>query len=260
MSTILFHDIVFGPIKSRRLGDSLGVNLAPRYGKICNFDCIYCECGFNEDGRKDSLIPTKQDVVKAIEDKLKSYSMDKSGNKIDSITFSGNGEPTMHPCFPEIIAETISLRNLYAPGTKVSVLTNGSRIGRPEIANALLSIDNAIIKIDSAIDESVRLINQPQFDYSVEKIVANLSRFEGKFVLQTMFLRGEFKGAVVDNTLPAELEAWYSIVKQTRPREVMIYTIDRETPAKGMQKVGVAEMEDISRPLREAGFKVIISG
>jgi len=256
MATILFEDIVFGPIKSRRLGISLGVNLAPRHGKVCNFDCIYCECGFNKDGKKDNRVPQREDVAAALEDKLKSY----IGDKIDTITFSGNGEPTIHPHFPEIIDDTIRLRDIYAPQAKISVLTNGSRIGHNGVRDALLKIENAIIKIDSAIDKTARLIDRPLYPYSVFEVMKELTPFKGRFVLQTMFLRGEFEGDIIDNTTQQELDAWNNIVAKIEPREIMIYTIDRETPAENLQKVSVEEMERIAAPLKKRGIKVSISG
>ena len=256
MATILFEDIVFGPIKSRRLGVSLGINLAPRYGKVCNFDCIYCECGFNKDGKKDNRIPQREDVAAALEDRLKSY----TGEKIDTITFSGNGEPTVHSEFSKIIDDTIYLRDRYAPNAKISVLTNGSRIGDENIREALLKIENAIIKIDSAIDRTALLIDRPLFPYSISIVIEKLAPFRGKFVLQTMFLRGEFEGDIIDNTTEPELNAWYAVVNKIEPREIMIYTIDRETPAQNLQKVSVEQMEQIAAPLRERGIKVSISG
>ncbi|MDP3437871.1 MAG: radical SAM protein [Bacteroidales bacterium] len=258
MSTILFNEIVFGPVKSRRLGVSLGVNLLPKFGKWCNFDCIYCECGFNKDGKEDKKLPTIDEVWEALEDKLKNH--DQTIGRIDNITFSGNGEPTLHPYFFEIIAITNVLRDKYAKEAKVSVLTNGSRIGIKDIADALLKVDNAIIKIDSAIESSVRLIDRPQFDYSINKITTNLSPFKGKFVLQTMFLRGRFQGEYFDNTTDKEVNAWYEVIKNTEPREIMMYTIDRETPAQGLEKVTIEQMNRIAAPLIEAGFKITISG
>ncbi|MDD3299874.1 MAG: radical SAM protein, partial [Bacteroidales bacterium] len=248
MSTILFNEIVFGPIKSRRLGISLGVNLLPLHGKWCNFDCVYCECGFNKDGVQDRVLPTKQQVMQALESKLANH--DSTIGKIDTVTFSGNGEPTLHPDFHEIIFKTLELRDLYAKEAKVSVLTNGSRIGDPKVAEALLKVDNAIIKIDSAFEESVKLIDRPLFNYSTDKIVKELELFRGKFVLQTMFLRGNTPDGVIDNTVKEEVEAWYNLVLKTGPREVMIYTIDRETPVKELQKVLVRELELIALPLR----------
>lgn len=258
MSTILFNEIVFGPVKSRRLGVSLGVNLLPRFGKWCNFDCIYCECGFNKDGKVDKKLPTIDEVRDALVDKLKNH--DQKIGRIDNITFSGNGEPTLHPCFSEIIAITIALRDKYAKEAKVSVLTNGSRTGIKEVADALLKVDNAIIKIDSAIESSVRIIDQPQFDYSIEKITDNLLPFKGRFVLQTMFLKGSFRGECIDNTTDKEVNAWYEVVKKTEPREIMMYTIDRETPSQGLEKVTIEQMNRVAAPLIEAGFKITISG
>ncbi|MDD2419259.1 MAG: radical SAM protein [Bacteroidales bacterium] len=258
MSTILFNEIVFGPIKSRRLGISLGVNLLPLHGKWCNFDCVYCECGFNKDGVQDRVLPTKQQVMQALESKLANHVS--TIGKIDTVTFSGNGEPTLHPDFHEIIFKTLELRDLYAKEAKVSVLTNGSRIGDPKVAEALLKVDNAIIKIDSAFEESVKLIDRPLFNYSTDKIVKELELFRGKFVLQTMFLRGNTPDGVIDNTVKEEVEAWYNLVLKTGPREVMIYTIDRETPVTDLQKVLVGELELIALPLRARGYKVTVSG
>ncbi|MFA6769667.1 MAG: radical SAM protein [Bacteroidales bacterium] len=258
MSTILFNEIVFGPIKSRRLGVSLGVNLLPLHGKLCNFDCVYCECGFNKDGKEDKKLPTVQEVRDALILKLRDH--DLTIGKIDTITFSGNGEPTLHPSFPEIIEIALELRDKYAIEAKVSVLTNGSGIGKPLIAQALLKIDNAIIKIDSAFHKTVTLIDRPLYNYSLEKLIGDLEIFKGKFVLQTMFLRGEIDGEVIDNTTPQEISAWYGVVERVKPREIMIYTIDRETPLAGLQKVSVKKMEEIAGPLRAKGYKISISG
>lgn len=258
MATILFDQIVFGPLKSRRLGISLGVNLLPLRGKWCNFDCVYCECGFNKDGKEDKKLPTVQEVKDALIEKLRDH--DHTIGAIDTITFSGNGEPTMHPNFHEIIGITIELRDKYAKEAKVSVLTNGSGIGKPLIAQALLRVDNAIIKIDSAFEKTVNLIDRPLYNYSLEKLIESLKIFDGKFVLQTMFLRGESDGEVIDNTTPEEIEAWYRIVDRISPREIMIYTIDRETPLAGLQKVSVEQMNEIALPLRAKGYKVLVSG
>lgn len=258
MATILFNEIVFGPIKSRRLGVSLGVNLLPLHGKWCNFDCVYCECGFNKDGKEDKKLPTVEQVRDALIAKLRDH--DHTIGKIDTITFSGNGEPTMHPNFPEIIDIALELRDKYAKEAKVSVLTNGSGIGKPIVAQALLKIDNAIIKIDSAFYKTVNLIDRPLYDYSLEKLIEHLELFKGKFVLQTMFLRGEVHGQVIDNTTLEEIEAWYRVVERTEPREIMVYTIDRETPMVGLQKVSIEQMQEIAAPLVAKGYKVSVSG
>jgi len=199
-----------------------------------------------------------EEIREALTEKLKNH--DQTVGRIDTITFSGNGEPTMHPYFAQIITIALELRDKHAQQAKVSVLTNGSRIGIKEVADALLKVDNAIIKIDSAFNKSVQLIDRPQFDYSIEKITANLSQFKGRFVLQTMFLKGFFEGEYIDNTTKEEVEAWYEVVKKTEPREIMMYTIDRETPAQGLEKVTVEQMSKIAAPLIEAGFCITISG
>lgn len=258
MSTILFHDIVFGPIKSRRLGASLGMNLLPRYGKICNFDCVYCECGWNKDGRNDSELPSKELVAEALEDKL--IKLRDSGEKIDTITFSGNGEPTLHPDFPWIIDKTISLRDTYYPETKISVLTNATNIGKKEIFEALSKIDNPILKIDSCYEGMIKLINKPQGAYSLEEIIESIRKFNGNFILQTMFLKGTIDGQKVDMTSPEMVEGWRNLVRELKPREIMAYTLDRETPLKSLEKISLQELNDIVAPLIEEGYKVIISG
>ncbi|EKD31864.1 MAG: hypothetical protein ACD_77C00231G0006 [uncultured bacterium] len=258
MSTILFNEIIFGPLHSRRLGTSLGVNLLPRFGKWCSFDCLYCECGFNKDGNKDNKLPTLKEVKVALETTLKDYT--KNTGKIDTITFSGNGEPTMHPDFAQIIDFTLEMRAKYCPGAKVSVLSNASQIHKPAVTAALLKTDNPILKIDSAIEETIRTIDRPQYIFSLKTLKENLEPFRNKFVLQTMFLRGEFEGKAIDNTTELEVTGWRKLVTDIEPREIMVYTVDRETPAANLQKVSVEEMERITAPLKELGFKISISG
>ncbi len=256
--TILFGDIIFGPVKSRRLGVSLGINLLPLKGKLCNFDCLYCECGFNVDGRGDSVIPRADEVYRELESKLKED--EELAKTVQNITFSGNGEPTLHPNFKEIVDGVIELRDRYAKNAKISVLTNGSRIGESEIAEALLAVDNAIIKIDSPYEESIILIDRPQYQYSLEEMEKNLIPFRDRFVLQTMFLKGSYEGKIIDNSTPGEIEEWYKLIERVKPREIMIYTIDRETPHKELYKVTVERMEEIAAPLRAKGYKVDVSG
>ncbi len=258
MSTSLFNSIIFGPVHSRRLGLSLGVNLLPAFGKWCSFDCIYCECGWNKDGREDKKLPTIEEVKEALEYSLKNIV--EKGEKLNTITFSGNGEPTMHPHFADIIDFTLQLRDKFMPDTKVSVLTNGSRIGDINVRDALLKIDNAIIKLDSAFDSTALLIDRPQFQYSIENLIKNLEPFANKFVLQTMFLKGEFEGKYFDNSTPEEIEQWYKTVELIKPREIMIYTIDRDTPAKDLIKITLTELNKIALPLVEKGYKVIVAG
>ena len=249
-----FDQIVFGPIFSRRLGSSLGVNLLPSIGKLCNFDCVYCECGWNKDGKGDGKFPALSDVERALEEKMSRAAED--GTRIDSITFSGNGEPTMHPDFPEVIDMTLRLRDRYFPDAKVSVLSNATLIGRRAVAEALMKVDNPILKIDASSDELVAKINKPVGSYRLSEIVENLTKFDGNFVLQTMFLRSpEF-----DTVTPDALGAWMDIVRRLRPREVMVYTIDRETPDKSLGKYTVEEMTEMVRPLMDEGYSIQIRG
>ena len=248
------EEIVFGPIHSRRLGSSLGINLLPEKGKLCNFDCVYCECGWNKDGREDKVVPDAEKLRQALQAKLEDCAA--KGIPIDSITFSGDGEPTLNPDFPEIIDITIALRDKYFPSAKVSVLSNATRVGRPEVFQALRKVDNPILKLDAPTDQLVQRINQPQGDYNVRDVVEALRKFEGDFVLQTMFLRSpDF-----DSSSPEVLNGWMEIVRELRPREVMVYTLDREAPAEGLEKFTVEEMESLIRPLREEGFKVQVRG
>lgn len=246
------EETVFGPIFSRRLGSSLGINLLPVKGKLCNFDCIYCECGWNRDGTSDKVLPTREEVRSALEAKLSECL--KAGTPIDSITFSGDGEPTLNPCFPGIIDDTIALRDSFFPKAKVSVLTNATMAGREEVFQALRKVDNPILKLDAPTDEAVRLINRPCFHYHVEDVLRSMERFEGDFVLQTMFLRS----SCFDSADYAG--AWMDIVRRLRPREVMVYTIDRETPMKGLGKYTAVEMEALVRPLIDEGFVIQIKG
>ena len=243
---------VFGPIFSRRLGSSLGINLLPEEGKLCNFDCIYCECGWNADGRGDRRIPKAADVRKALTEKLEACKA--AGTPIDSITFSGDGEPTLNPDFPEIIDLTLALRDLYYPLAKVSVLSNATQTWRPAVFEALRKVDNPILKLDAPTDEAAALINRPIGEYHVEDIVRDLERFDGNFVLQTMFLKGDgfASGDWVDG--------WMDIVRRLKPREVMVYTIDRETPMKGLKKYTVEEMRALVQPLIDEGFELQIKG
>ena len=248
------EETVFGPIHSRRLGSSLGINLLPRHGKICNFDCIYCECGWNADGRGDSVLPTAADVRSALEDKLAECLLE--GTPIDSITFSGDGEPTLNPEFPRIIDDTLKLRDAYYPGAKVSVLSNATRVHIPEIAAALKRVDNPILKIDAPTDALVARINNPAPGYSLARVIEALRGFKGDFVLQTMFLRSpDF-----DSSSPEVLDGWMAIVRELRPRRIMVYTIDRPTPAAGLEKFSVAEMRALVQPLLDEGFQIDIRG
>ncbi|MBQ5785676.1 MAG: radical SAM protein, partial [Alistipes sp.] len=252
-----YDNIIFGPVRSRRLGLSLGVNLLPVDSKLCNFDCIYCECGWNEDHPGRRRFNSREDVREMLAKTLRR--MVDEGEVPDVITFAGNGEPTMHPDFEDIIADTIALRDQICPQAKVSVLSNATQIHREDVRRALLRVDNNILKLDSAFDATVQLINKPQGSYSVERTVELMKLFEGEMILQTMFLRGEYLGQRVDNTTEKEVEAWLDIVEQIRPRQVMIYSLDRDTPCQTLEKVEKEELQKIAARLQERGFNCSVA-
>lgn len=249
-----FDDIVFGPIFSRRLGSSLGVNILPSKGKLCNFDCVYCECGWNKDGVGDRVFPRLAQVEAALGSKMSKAAAE--GVPVDSITFSGNGEPTMNPDFPQIIDVTLRLRDRYFPDAKVSVLSNATLVGRKAVAVALMKVDNPILKIDGSSDGLISQINKPVGHYSIDEVIGNLRAFDGDFILQTMFL----KSPDFDTATPEALTKWMDIVRELRPREIMVYTIDRETPDKSLEKYTVEEMTAFVQPLIDEGFKIQIRG
>ena len=254
---MLFGQIVYGPIHSRRLGTSLGMELMPLEHKLCTFNCVYCECGWNEPVSHPKL-PTREELKAALEAKLSS--LDFPLSTLDVITFSGNGEPTLHPDFLGIIEDTCALRDQYCPNAKVSVLSNSTQLGRPDVVQALRLCDNRILKLDAGTDTMMRRIDLPvNTSLTVETIIAWLQQFDGDFTLQTCFLRGEHKGEIIDNTTPEELEAWYRAVDRLQPKQIMIYVIDRKTPEEKLTKIPREEMERIAAPLIAKGYNVSIS-
>ena len=256
---MLFDSIVYGPIRSRRLGVSLGVNLMPTTAKLCSFDCVYCECGWNQPVSHPTL-PTREQIHEALYSSLSPLASSPDSLIPDVITFSGNGEPTMHPDFLGIIQDTCALRDQFCPNAKVSVLSNSTQLSRPEVVEALKLCDNRILKLDSAIDATMRLIDKPVNPLlTVQQIIRYLEQFHGDFTLQTCFLRGEYHGQIIDNTTPEELHAWYQVIEHLQPKQVMIYVIDRETPLKTLQKIPAQQMYSIARPLQDKGMDVIIS-
>lgn len=258
MQTVLFHSTIFGPIHSRRLGTSLGVNLTPDDGKICSFDCLYCEAGFNAQGTGTTGFPLRHIVKERLEAKLRQ--MKDAGESLDVITFSGNGEPTLHPEFEGIIDDTLELRNRYFPDVKVSVLSNSTRIWDASVFRALEKVDNNILKLDSAVTSTMRLIDRPNNpNLTSEELTEQISRFGKNCIVQTMILRGEWNGIRIDNTTSAEQQALLEALLKINPREVMIYSIDRATPCRTLEKVNVDELERIAENLRAHGLKVKVN-
>ncbi len=252
MSTIIYPSPIFGPVHSRRLGISLGINLLPADGKVCSFDCIYCECGFNEAHRPQLPLPTRQEVAQALQQKL--LQMQASGQLPDVLTFAGNGEPTCHPHFAEIIDDTIRLRDKYCPRARVSVLSNATLIHRPAVHAALMRVDNNILKLDTVSADYIRLVDHPQGTYDVQQVVEHMKAFHGHLIIQTMFMQGDCGGESVDNTSDDYVLPWLQAVKAIRPQQVMVYTIDRETPTPGLRKATHEQLDRIAALVEAEGI------
>ena len=258
MSTVIYPSPIFGPIKSRRLGVSLGINLLPSDGKVCTFDCLYCECGFNAERRPKQKLPTRSEVATALEKKLQQ--MQAEGMAPDVLTFAGNGEPTAHPDFAGVIDDTIALRDRYFPHAKVSVLTNATRIDRGEVFEALKRVDNNIVKLDTVDADYIARVDRPVGRYDLSRLMECMRAFDGRCVIQTMFMKGvDAEGVSVDNTTAEYVEPWLDAVERIAPREVMIYTIDRETPAHGLLKATPDELDGIVARLQARGIKASAS-
>lgn len=257
MSTVIYPSPIFGPVHSRRLGVSLGINLMPGDGKICTFDCIYCECGFNADRRPTLLRPTRSEVRDALSRRLEQ--MRREGPAPDVLTFAGNGEPTAHPEFAAIVDDVIALRDQFFPSARISVLSNATRAHLPEVKRALLRVDNNILKLDTVDPDYIRRVNRPAGAYDVRRIVETLCGYDGQLIVQTMFMRGSDQAGSVDNTSDSYVMPWLDAVRAIRPRAVMIYTIDRETPDHNLLKATHEDLDRIAALVRSAGIDCTVS-
>jgi wyosine [tRNA(Phe)-imidazoG37] synthetase (radical SAM superfamily) len=258
MATFLFDKIIFGPVKSRRLGISLGINLLPTDTKICNYDCIYCECGWTDKVKsKKAVLPSRKMVKEALTGKL--MEMKANGESPDVITFAGNGEPTMHPEFESIINDTIMLRNELCPGAGIAVLSNSTLIHKPSVSKALEKVDQNILKLDTVNENTFRLINKAARGIELKKIIEDLQAFKGKLIIQTLFLKGESGGEKFDNSSEEELNGLIVAYKQIQPGKIMIYTFERDTAANGLYKIPLSDLQKISKRLVREGFLVEVS-
>jgi len=254
MTGFLFDQLIFGPVYSRRLGISLGINLLPVNNKYCNFNCVYCECGWTDKDNGIKVILPKRDNFKVqLEDKLKE--LQGTVNEPDAITFAGNGEPTIHPNFAGIIDDTIEARNKYAPEAAISILSNASMLHKQVVQEALKKVDKNIQKLDSAVESTFQIINQASSGLTLNKIIDCLVSFDGKLIIQTLFLRGEYNGKIIDNTTDEEIDAWLKVLIKVNPEYVMLYPIDTGTPAKGLEKISEEELNSIAKRVNELGIE-----
>jgi wyosine [tRNA(Phe)-imidazoG37] synthetase (radical SAM superfamily) len=260
MATFLFDKIIFGPVKSRRLGVSLGINLLPQDSKLCSFDCIYCECGRNPDSRKvKAVLPKREKVRTELEIKLKQMLAD--GELPDVITFAGNGEPTMHPDFAGIIDDTIALRNAITPQARIAVLSNSTMLFKQQVVGALKKVDDNILKLDSAIPKTIQIMDCPVGRFNIDELVDQLCAFDGKLIIQTLFLSGTYKGEAFDNTSDAEVNAWIDLLKKIKPERVMIYTIARDTPVNTLNRIPLETLNRIAQKVKtQTGIDTEVSG
>jgi len=252
MSTFLFSEIIFGPVTSRRLGVSLGVNLLPTDYKFCTFNCVYCECGWTLKAQKKITLPSQQQVKEELEKVLKEYK--RNGKQIDSITFAGNGEPTIHPDFAAIIDDPIALRNKWMPKAIISVLSNASQLNKPDITSALHKIDKNILKLDAGTENTYRLINKAQKHIKFNNIVDYLQNFNGHLIIQTLFIKGEFEGEFFDNTSETEITAWLKLIEKIQPQTVMLYPIARDTPTDKLTKIDQTTLNNIAKRVEALGI------
>lgn len=256
--TTLYSSPIFGPIHSRRLGISLGINLLPSDGKCCSFDCIYCECGTNRQRVAHQPMPSRDQVSQALRQRL--ITMRDEGTPPDVLTFAGNGEPTLHPDFRHIVDDVLALRDEFFPKAKVSVLTNATQIVRPEVFDALSRVDNNILKLDTVNPQYISIVDRPvSTTYDVSKIVEAMQRFGKQCIIQTMFMQGTMGDHDVDNTTDAYVLPWLEAVQNIAPREVMIYTIDRETPISTLRKATHQQLDHIASMVRERGIECQVS-
>jgi wyosine [tRNA(Phe)-imidazoG37] synthetase (radical SAM superfamily) len=254
--SFLFDEIIFGPVRSRRFGVSLGVNVLPENNKVCSFNCIYCECGWTRTAVAASgEYHRREDIREALEQRLQSLTA--LNAPPDAITFAGNGEPTLHPDFAGVIDDTLALRDRYFPASRVVVLSNSTTLDFPAVFQALQKVDN-IMKLDAGSEETFRMINKPLGEMSLARIIEGLCRFEGELTIQTLFLQAEHQGKRVDNTREEEVSLWISHLKRIRPKQVMIYPIDRPAPDRNITKLPPDILQSIADRVRAEGINVSV--
>lgn len=239
--------IVYGPVRSRRLGLSLGINILPSGYKLCSFNCLYCQYGWTP---KPTLNPTYQikdlpqpkEVSDALEKSLRQIIRQRM--KLDSITFSGNGEPTLHPDLAETVEKAKTLRDRYVPQAKLTILSNSSTVGRKEVREALEMLDLKVMKLDAGSESLVHQLNAPAVPFYLAEIVDGLKRLKG-VILQSLFVQGRVTNADSDS-----VELWLQKVNEIQPRLVQVYSLDRAPAERRLWKVNRATLEWIASQVR----------
>ena len=255
--SILFHDVIFGPVLSRRLGYSLGINILPVNSKTCTLNCVYCECGWNPEGNFDAVLGKHETIIRELEQRL--IEIKEKNEPLDVLTFAGNGEPTMHPKFLEIVNDTVALRDKYFPDKKIAVLSNSTMLWNPRVKMALKKIDLPVLKLDSAIESTFWVLNNPASGFNFVKHIENLKKFNHSHIIQIMFLRGIINNIIVDNTSKAEIEALIKLLVELKPKKVMLYSLDRQPPAKKLEKISYDELKLIALRFEENDLQVQIA-
>lgn len=240
--------IIYGPILSRRLGRSLGINLLPINRKVCSFDCVYCQYGpasIFDNPEKGDGFPSVTDVLLNIEKALK------KPRTIDYLTFSGNGEPTLHPDFPEIVQGVVSLRNKLRPEVKLAILSNSSRVNDPNILSSLRMLDAPMMKLDAGDEKTFRAINRPARSVDFWEMVEGLKQVD-HLMIQSLLVDG-----VVTNVRGDAYQAWAVTLAEMNPKEVHIYSTDRPTAFEGVEAVNFDTLEKIAADL-QTRFNLVV--
>ena len=243
----LQHGITYGPVQSRRLGLSLGINLLPTEYKLCSFNCLYCQYGWTKKvtfapGERLKDLPSVDAVAAALETALAELSRDH--RTMDAISICGNGEPTLYPALAEVIVKVKRIRDRYQPRARVAILSNSSTVGDHAVRAALDLLDVKIMKFDAGSEEMFRQLNHPAAPVYMGEIVAGLKALK-KIFLQSCFVQGR-----VTNADPDSVAMWIDKVREIHPLSVQVYTLDREPADKRIEKVSRTTLAWIADAVR----------
>jgi wyosine [tRNA(Phe)-imidazoG37] synthetase (radical SAM superfamily) len=239
----LQRDVIYGPVSSRRLGRSLGINLLPPGRKLCTFDCAYCQYGSADAvsaNQEHQGFPSVGTVLRKVAEAVR-----RQRAPLDYLTFSGNGEPTLHPDFPEIVSGLLRLRDEMCPQARLAILSNSSRMHRPEIRQAVERLDDPIMKLDAGDPQTLSLLSRPSAAVTFEKLVEGLAGMP-RLIIQTMIIAGE-----VQNVEGEAHEAWLAAVARLSPEMVQLYSAERPVAESGVRRVPKERLEELARQAQE---------